>query len=68
MGYNKQNKLEMICEIQRITLEHTKRGISQKWVYENIIRPRFYISISTYYNYLSVPARKELKNRSQSTE
>ena len=60
MGYNKRNKLERICEIQRITLEHTKHGVTQKWVYENVIYPRFLISMATFYNYLGVPARKEL--------
>jgi len=60
MSYNKRNKLERICEIQRITLEHTRRGVTQKWVYDHVIYPRFLISISTFYNYLGVPARKEL--------
>lgn len=60
MGYNRRNKLERICEIQRITLEHTKRGATQKWVYDNIIYPRFLISIATFYNYLGIPARREL--------
>lgn len=60
MSYNQRNKLERICEIQRITLEHTQRGVTQKWVYDHVVRPRFLISIATYYNYLGVPARKEL--------
>lgn len=60
MVYNKRNKLERICEIQRITLEHTKRGVTQKWVYDHVIYPRFLISIATFYNYLGVPARREL--------
>ncbi len=60
MGYNKRNKLERICEIQRITLEHTRRGVTQKWVYDNVIYPRFYISLSTFYEYLATPARREL--------
>lgn len=59
-GYNQCNKLERICEIQRITLEHTRRGITQKWVYDNVIRPRFIISLATFYNYLGTNARREL--------
>lgn len=60
MSYNKRNKLERISEIQRITLEHTQRGVTQKWVYDNVIYPRFLISIATFYSYLGVNARKEL--------
>lgn len=61
MGYNRRNILRRIVEIQNITLEHTRRGVSQKWVYENIIFPRFYLSPATYYNYLGINARAELK-------
>lgn len=61
MGYNRRNILKRIVEVQNITLEHTKRGSTQKWVYENIIYPRFLISIATYNNYLAVNAKAELK-------
>lgn len=61
MGYNRRNILKRIIEVQNITLEHTKRGSTQKWVYENIIYPRFLISIATYNNYLAVNAKAELK-------
>lgn len=61
MAYNRQNILERVIEIQNITLEHTKRGCTQKWVFENIVRPRFFISWATYNNYLAMPAKAELK-------
>lgn len=61
MAYNKRNKLERIIEIQNITLEHTGRGVSQEWVYNNVIFPRFRISRTTYYVYLGTPARRELR-------
>ena len=61
MGYNRRNILKRIIEVQNITLEHTKRGSTQEWVYENIIYPRFLISIATYNNYLAVNAKAELK-------
>lgn len=61
MGYNRRNILKRIIEVQNITLKHTKRGVSQKWVYENIIFPRFYLSPATYYNYLSTNAKAELR-------
>lgn len=61
MGYNRQNILKRIVEIQNITLEHTKCGVSQKWVYEHVVYPRFLISSSTYNGYLAVNAKAELK-------
>ena len=60
MAYNKKNKFVRIIEIQTITLEHTRRGVSQVWVFENIIKPRFIISERTYYNYLDINAKKLL--------
>lgn len=61
MGYNQRNLLMKIVEIQNITLAETKQEKSQKWVYENLINPRFSISIATYNNYLSCPAKRKLK-------
>lgn len=60
MAYNRRLLLEKVCEIQRITLEHTKRGVTQKYVYENYVKDQFFISRSTYYNYLEMPAKREL--------
>lgn len=58
---NSKNRLKRIIKIQEITLEHTKRGITQQWVFDNIIHPNFFICQSTYYDYLSTPAKKLLK-------
>lgn len=61
MAYNKKNYLQRIVEIQNITLEHTRKGITQKWVYVNVIYPRYLISMAAYYTYLSTPAKAELR-------
>jgi hypothetical protein len=62
MAYNRKNILKRIIEIQEITLTHTKRGTTQKWVYENLISPRYCISTATYNNYLRTNAKKELND------
>jgi hypothetical protein len=62
MAYNRHNILKRIVEIQKITLEHTSKGVTQVYVYENIIKPRFFISVSTYYSYLSMNAKKMLND------
>jgi len=60
MAYNRRNILKRIVEIQNLTLEHTSRGVTQVWVYEHIIRPRFVISVRTYYSYLNINAKRML--------
>jgi hypothetical protein len=60
MAYNRKNLLSRIIEIQDITLAHTNKGVTQEWVYKNIIYPRFYIARVTYYKYMGINAKKEL--------
>lgn len=62
MAYNRKNKLQLIVDIQTVTLEHTRRGVTQRWVYDNVIYPTYRISRATYYSYLAVPAKKQLKD------
>lgn len=61
MAYNRRTFLKKVIEVQNITLEHTKRGATQRWVYNNLIADRFYICESTYNRYLSLPAKSLLK-------
>ena len=53
--------LRKIIEIQDIVLEHKGRGVTQIWVYENIIKDRYHISVATFNNFLATPAKAELK-------
>jgi len=59
-GYN-VNYLRKIITVQDITLEHTRRGVTQQWVFDNIVNPQFFISQSTYYRYLRIPAKALIK-------
>ena len=61
MAYNRENLLRKIIEIQDIVLEHKGRGVTQIWVYENIIKDRYHISVATFNNFLATPAKAELK-------
>lgn len=61
MAYNRSNILNRIIDVQNITIEHTRRGVTQQWVYDHIIFPKYRISIGTYYNYLATNAKAELK-------
>lgn len=61
MAYNRKNKLQLIVDIQNVTLDHTKRGVTQQWVYENHIYPKYRISRTTFYAYLATTAKRDLK-------
>ncbi len=61
MAYNNENLLIKILSIQSIVMEHKKKGCTQKWIYENIIKPQFFISYPTYNRYLAINAKSELK-------
>ncbi len=61
MAYNRRNILKRIVDIQNTVLEHTCKGVSQEWVFNNIIAPNYHISRSTFYSYLSVNAKMELR-------
>jgi ribosomal protein S25 len=62
LAYNNKNFLERIVEIQNLTIEQTRRGVSQAWVYRNVIAPRYRVSESTYYKYLARNVKRELKD------
>ncbi|MCT4640400.1 MAG: hypothetical protein N4A72_22070 [Bacteroidales bacterium] len=66
MAYTRKRLLKKQIDIQDITLEYTRKGVSQEWVFHNIISPKFYIGRSTYYEYLAKHGlRAELKQIEQ---
>ncbi len=60
MAYNRKNLLNRVIAIQNLVLEGQKKGITQKWIYENVVYPQFLISYSTFNNFLAMPAKNEL--------
>lgn len=61
MAYNRRNLLTRMIDVQSTTLEHTSRGVTQEWVFNNVIFPKLHISRRTFYEYLGTPAKLELK-------
>jgi hypothetical protein len=57
--------LKKIVEVQEITLREKRRGASQQWVYEHLIKDQYFISYSTYNRYLSRNAKAELRKESR---
>ncbi len=61
MAYNKRNLYLKIIEIQDIVIRGQKRGDSQKEIFYNEIEKVYFISMRTFYNYLDINAKAELK-------
>lgn len=62
MAYNNKNTLRKMVRVQDIVLDQKRHGVSQLFVYENLIRDTFLISYSTFNRWLAYPAKQELKN------
>lgn len=50
-----------MVRVQDIVLEQKRHGVSQVYVYENMIRDTYLISYSTFNRWLAYPAKQELK-------
>lgn len=62
MAYNRENYLKRIIEIQELVLNEQEHGATLRWIYREKVRHRYHISCSSFNNYLSIPAAKELKD------
>lgn len=61
MAYNRKKLLIKMIEVQNAYREHKAKGSTDKWIYLNVIDPVHHISERTFYNYLTTPARRELR-------
>lgn len=61
MAYNKINHLKRIIKIQEITIEQQRIGLTNKKIYEDFIKPYYFISKRTFDKYLGIPAKRDLK-------
>ncbi len=57
------HRLKKIIEIQNIVLEEKENGRSQQWVYDNIIAKRFFIAKSTFDKYMTINAKRILREQ-----
>lgn len=59
--YNRRNFLLRVKDIQDIYTKHHARGCTDKYIWQALIYPTYKIGRTTFYNYLAIPAVKELK-------
>ncbi len=61
MSYTRKYFLERVKEVNEVYKEHAKQGMFNEYIYKHIIQPRFHISRSTFYEYLTIPYAAQLK-------
>lgn len=55
MGYTRKYFLERVKCVNEVYLEHASRGMTNEYIYRHYILPRFHISRTTFYQYLTIP-------------
>ena len=61
MPYTKKYVLQRIKAVNEVYLECHAKGMFTEYIYEHYIRRQFHISRSTFYEYLTIPYERELK-------
>jgi hypothetical protein len=61
MAYNRENYLKRVLMVQEIYNEHHSKGVNNEYIFKHYIEPIFLISIATFYNYLAVNAKRDIK-------
>lgn len=70
MAYSKENRLQRIIDIQELYMKHSKNHegcASDAWIYENLVKPVYRISLRTFYTYLGTNAKREIKELQKDT-
>ena len=60
-GFNKINKLKRVIQVQEEYLKYANSGHTTQYIYRTYIYPKFLIGIATFYNYLAIPAKRDLE-------
>ncbi len=61
MAYSRKNLLTRVKEVNELYVEKQKIGLTTEYIYRTFIEPRFHISRSTLYNYLTIPYMSQLR-------
>lgn len=61
MAYNRKNHLTTVLFVQKFYTEQNKKGIPNTKIVANLKEHHIHISMATFYNYLAIPAQRDLK-------
>lgn len=62
MAYSKRNFLKRVKKVNEVYLEHAKKGMFHRHIYDNFIKDAFNISRSTFYEYLAIPYKTLIRD------
>ena len=61
MAFSRKNMLFRVKDVNELYVEKAKIGLSTEFIFRTFIAPKFHISRSTLYEYLSIPYERQLK-------
>lgn len=61
MAFSRKNLLLRVKEINELYIEKQRIGLSTEYIYRSFIAPRYHISRSTLYEYLTIPYAAQLR-------
>lgn len=56
-----KNTLLKVLAVQEVYLEHKHEGVTNVYIFKKHIKPVFFISERTFYRYLGINAKKEIR-------
>ncbi|PCH69410.1 MAG: hypothetical protein COC06_07645 [Bacteroidales bacterium] len=65
MAYNRKNHLINVLFVQEFYKEQNKKGVPNTKIVENLQAHNIHISLATFYNYMQIPAKRDLKRIEQ---
>jgi hypothetical protein len=61
MPYNKRLFYTKVIEIQDLYLRYKEEGVTNEYIYDRYVRTVYFISKKTFYTYLGINAKNEIK-------
>lgn len=71
MSFSRKNLLCRVREVNELFVEKQRLGLSTEYIYRTFIEPRYHISRTTLYNWLTIPYAaqlREIERQEQSTQ
>jgi len=65
MAYNRKNHLIIVLFVQEFYKEQHDKGVPNTRIVEDLKLHNIHISLATFYNYLAIPAVRDLKRIEQ---
>ena len=71
MSFSRKNLLCRVREVNELFVEKQRLGLSTEYIYRTFVAPRYHISRTTLYNWLTIPYAaqlREIERQEQSTQ